>query len=174
VPPECEVGLDPLLERGEPCVLEPRSGVSCEGLGLELGERRAAPELERLGKALCRGLRVAGAQELAPLSGEALEAIEVELALFDAQRVARRLRQQPICPERFSQLRDVALEGFRRVSGGSSPRGPRSAGRQKQPGYCSVKAPPEAHGAWLQAMKWAVRRQRLQPVRGREIRATKR
>ena len=114
VPPECEVGLDPLLERGEPGVLEPRSGVSCEGLGLELGERRAAPELEGLGKALCRSLRVTGAKELTPLSGEALEAIEVELALFDAQRVSRRLREQPICPERFSQLRDVALEGFRR------------------------------------------------------------
>ena len=93
---------------------EPRSGVSCEGLGFELGERRAAPELERLRKPLCRGLGVARAQELAPLSGEALEAIEVELALFDAQRVARRLREQPICPEHFSQLRDVALEGFRR------------------------------------------------------------
>ena len=114
VPPEREVGLDPLLERGEPSVLEPRPRVSREGLGLELGERCAAPELERLGKALSRGLRVAGDQELAPLSDEALEAIEIELALFDAQRVARRLREQPICPERFSQLRDVALEGFRR------------------------------------------------------------
>jgi len=83
VPPECEIGLDPLLECGEPGVLEPRPRVSGKGLGLELGERRAAPEVERLGKALCRGLRVARSQELAPLSGEALEAIEVELALFD-------------------------------------------------------------------------------------------
>src|SRR5205085_6505840 len=103
-------GLDPLLERGEPGVLEPRSRVTGERLGLELGERRAAPELERLGEALRRGLRVAGAQKLATLSDEALEAIEVELALFDAQRVARRLGQEPIRPERLSQLRDVTLK----------------------------------------------------------------
>ena len=44
---EREVGLDPILERGEPQVLEPPDLVLRERLVREVGERRAAPERER-------------------------------------------------------------------------------------------------------------------------------
>src|SRR5213076_3212429 len=61
---EREVGLNPLFERGEPGVLEPRAGVSGERLGMELDERRAAPQLERLVEPLRRSLPIAGAELL--------------------------------------------------------------------------------------------------------------
>ena len=119
MPAEREVGLDPLFERGEPGVLEPRAGVSGERLGMELDERRAAPQLDRLVEPLRRSLPIAGAEQLAALSHEQLEAVEVELPIFDSQRVARRFRQQPIGPKSLAQLRDIALKrlrrGFRRL-----------------------------------------------------------
>src|SRR5205823_2200027 len=73
VPAEREIGLDSLLEGGQPGILEPRSCVTGEGLGPELGEGGSPPELERFTEAFCRGLRVAGCEELAPLADEALE-----------------------------------------------------------------------------------------------------
>ena len=48
VPPEHELGVDPLLERREAKLLEPLDGRSGELLVGEVGERRPAPELERL------------------------------------------------------------------------------------------------------------------------------
>ena len=114
VPPERQVGLDPLLDGGEPGILEPRTRVSGERLGAELCERRPAPELECFGEALRRGLRVAGTEQLAPLSNQALEPIEVELALLNPDGVARWLGDQTIGAERLPQLRDIALERLRR------------------------------------------------------------
>ena len=46
--PSARVGLDPLLERRQPQLLEPFGLVPRERLVLELGQRRAAPERERL------------------------------------------------------------------------------------------------------------------------------
>ena len=47
---ELEVGVDPLLERGEPLLLEAGALGACERR-VELGERRPAPERERLTRA---------------------------------------------------------------------------------------------------------------------------
>ena len=49
--PELEVGVDPLLERVQPQLLEPADLALREALELEIGERRPAPERERLARA---------------------------------------------------------------------------------------------------------------------------
>ena len=45
---ELEIGLDPLLDRDEPELLEPPDLGLCEVVERELGESRSAPERERL------------------------------------------------------------------------------------------------------------------------------
>ena len=52
---ERELGVDPPLDRGEPDLLEPLDRGPRERLVREIGERRAAPEPERLAQQL-RGL----------------------------------------------------------------------------------------------------------------------
>ena len=47
---ELELGVDPLLERGEAQLVEPRGLEAREVLLVEIGERGAAPEGERLGQ----------------------------------------------------------------------------------------------------------------------------
>jgi hypothetical protein len=49
---EGEVGLDPLFERADASFLQPRGGRDREALRLEVGERRATPERERLAEAI--------------------------------------------------------------------------------------------------------------------------
>ena len=51
VPPRFEVGVDPFLEHAEPLLFEPHDLGLGEGLELHVGERRAAPDVERLAKA---------------------------------------------------------------------------------------------------------------------------
>ena len=48
VAPAGEVGLDPLLERREPQLLEPRRRHQSECLEQEVGECRATPECKRV------------------------------------------------------------------------------------------------------------------------------
>ena len=54
-----EVGLDAQLERGEPLLLQARDLGAGERLERELGERRPAPQRERLAQGRRRGLRLA-------------------------------------------------------------------------------------------------------------------
>src|SRR5215218_7565774 len=83
VPAERQVGLDPLLQCGEPRVLEPGGGLGPERLRGELGQSGPAPERKRL-REYSRGLvRVGGSEVLAALAHEQLEAVEVERALVD-------------------------------------------------------------------------------------------
>jgi len=111
---EREICLDPIFERGQASLLEPCSRIAGERLGEELGERRAAPKLESLLEPSRRLLRVAGGKQFTPFSDKLLEAVEIELAFLDPQRVARRLREHAFGAERLAKLRDVALESLRR------------------------------------------------------------
>ena len=70
---EREVGLDPLLERRQPQVLEPAALGLGERLVRELGERRPAPERERLAQHRRGPFRVAVRERLAPLGEQPLE-----------------------------------------------------------------------------------------------------
>ena len=78
VAPEREVGLDPLLERDGAELLEPRDLGLGERLVEEVGERRAAPERERLAQRALGRRRVAALERRAPLLREPGEAVEVD------------------------------------------------------------------------------------------------
>ena len=63
VPAELEVGLDPALERGEPQLLQPRDRRLREALVGDVGQRRPAPQSQRLAQER-RGLRRLGCVRL--------------------------------------------------------------------------------------------------------------
>ncbi len=75
--PEREIGLDALLERDQPELLEAGDVGLCERLVREIRERRAAPQAECLAKQLARAGRLASLQRIAPVACEALEALGV-------------------------------------------------------------------------------------------------
>jgi hypothetical protein len=108
VPPQGEVGLDAVLERGEAHFLEPPDLVLREGLVGEVGQRRSAPERE----CLLEPRRRSGRLLVAGLLDEGLEARRVERV--DPQGVAGRLSNQCAVAEHPSQPRDVALNVLRR------------------------------------------------------------
>ena len=115
---ELEVGLDPLLERREPHLLEPAQFVTGKRLERQVLERAAAPETERRLQLLRSLARLRAAR----LRGQPLEARQVELLRVDPQHVPGRLRDEQLRADRLSQPRDVVLErGGRRSSAGSGP-----------------------------------------------------
>ena len=113
---ERELGVDPLLDGGEPELLEPLRLDAREPLELEIRERSSVPE--RLGgpqRPRRRG-RVTGRERLAALGDQPLEVLQIELARLDAEEIAaaaggetrlvRRRRAQHL-PE----PRDVVAQG---------------------------------------------------------------
>ena len=70
-----EIGVDPVLERGQPQLAEPRDLALDERLVGQVGQRRPAPQRERRAQLLRRrrGIRAVG------LGDEPLKAREVEL-----------------------------------------------------------------------------------------------
>ena len=85
VPSPLEIGCDTGLERCEACVVEPRRLRPRERLVREVGERRAAPERERLDRLL--------------LGDESLEALGVDLAVVGTQQVSGRTGRDPVGPQ---------------------------------------------------------------------------
>src|SRR5262245_23360685 len=109
VPPEQEICFEPALERVHPQLLEPRALRLREGLRRELGERRPAPQLERLPIGGRRVVWATGVEARTRLGGETLEALEVELVGIELQGVAGWPRVQHPRGEHLAQLRDVDL-----------------------------------------------------------------
>ena len=96
-----EVGVDPRLQRCQPCFLEPRRLRLRERLKGEVGERLSAPERER-------AVRVA-------VGDQACEAVDVELVGVDADDVARRPGDDPVRPDPPPERVHVHLERARRA-----------------------------------------------------------
>ena len=83
-----EVILDPVLEDGEPLILESAASIVREALISQIQKRGSPPERQRfLAPAFLRKL---------------LESLHVELVLLDPQHVARIPREQPAVPEFLS------------------------------------------------------------------------
>ncbi len=99
-----EVGGDAGLERAESGFLEPRSLRLGKRLGGEVGERRPAPERKRLARPT--------------VGNEVLEALDVALALLDAEHVARCAGHDPVGAERVAKRVDMYLERVRGAGGG--------------------------------------------------------
>ena len=101
---ELEVDVDALLQRGEAQLVQVRGG-GVHRLALEVGQGRAAPECQRLAEEAGRRLRVRAAR----LGDEGAEAVEVELARFDAEQVAGRPALDSVA-QGGTQPRDLVLE----------------------------------------------------------------
>ena len=111
---ECEVGVDPILERGEPQLLEAGDGGLGERLEREVAERRTAPQRQRASQPRRPGLRVARSEGAAPLRRQDLEAVEVDLLGLGQQAVPRPLRHDhPGVAECLAELRHVHLDAVR-------------------------------------------------------------
>ena len=91
-----ELRRDPGLDRREPRFVETRRVGAHERLVGDVGERRAAPERERLREAA--------------VGDELLEAGGVQLAGLDPQQVAGGARDDPVGSERLAEGVDVHLE----------------------------------------------------------------
>src|SRR5438132_2124231 len=109
VPALLEVVLDPPLETAEAQLLEARDLCLREALVGELGERLPPPERKGLPRALL---------------GQALEALEVELALCGTEAITGSLRLQTLLAERLPEPGDVHLQRLlRRLRGLLLPQG---------------------------------------------------
>jgi hypothetical protein len=107
---QAEVGLDALLERLQPQLLEARDLGLSERLVGEVGQRRTAPQRERLPEFRCRALRIAVSQPAPAVREQLVEPFRVKLAWHQFQRVATALRDQAAVSDHPAQLRDVDVD----------------------------------------------------------------
>ena len=118
---ERQIRVDPILERSQALLLELGPGGGAERRSVELGQRRAAPERERLVQCVGGSSRLG---RVARLCAERRERLQVERA-----RLERRARTPAHCvrsdaPSSPSALRSPATytcSAERAVSGGASP-----------------------------------------------------
>jgi hypothetical protein len=106
MPAELELGPDALLDRCESELLEPRGlGVRPRFVG-QIGQRRAAPQRERLSqrRGALRRVQRSGVRE------QPLETLRVDRGRRDCQDIARRLRAQDVPADQLPHLRDGVLE----------------------------------------------------------------
>ena len=98
MPPEREVGVDPLLEHAQPLLLEPAGRRRGEGLAVEVGQRRATPERERLARPR--------------IGAQPGELVEVCAPCRNVEHVPRGARAErgAVLPERLAQAGDVHLQ----------------------------------------------------------------
>src|SRR6266508_1456153 len=104
-----EVRLDPLLECAESLLLQACALPPGKADRVELGQRSAAPEGERLSQLL----RGPGRLLHPRLRDQPLEALQVELAFLHPNQVAGRLGHDHVAAEGLAQLRDMNLNGCR-------------------------------------------------------------
>ena len=107
--PELEVGVDALLDGGEPCLLEADDLGLREWLVGEIRERAAPPE----GKRLVEQLGAPAPGGLARACNQSLESFEVERARFRSQQVARRMGLDDVAPEGPAELRHRVVHRLR-------------------------------------------------------------
>jgi hypothetical protein len=103
-----EIGVDPLLERGDPHLLHPRDLGLGESLVREVGERRPAPQRERLAERRRRLLRT----RAGGVRDEPLKAGDVELRRLELDRVAGRAGDEPAVAELLAEPRDVDVDAL--------------------------------------------------------------
>ena len=113
VPAECELGVEPLLERAQPQFLETGDLGLGEVVVGEVGEGLAAPELECLPDRGLRAGRISAGEPFSSLLQQRSEAIAVELTRLDDQEVAvpARLQALPLA-ERPTHARDLRLDAL--------------------------------------------------------------
>ena len=109
VPAERELGLEPLLERGEPQLLEPPDRRLRERLVRDVGERGAAPEAESVLQQADGGLGLGPVERLRGLVRPPLEPVQVEPLRLDVEGVTRRPCLDHLRSEGLAQLGHLTL-----------------------------------------------------------------
>ncbi len=117
VPAERDVGVDPILRRGQPHLREAGDLVLSERLVCEVRQGLAAPERQGLGEQLRALFRVTLGERLPAASRQRLEAVRIDLLSAHVEPVAPALGDQGICPEHLAQPRDVHLHRLRGCGG---------------------------------------------------------
>lgn len=113
---EREVGVDPILERGQPSLFEALRFRGRERFEREIRKRRAAPQRERL---VQESGRRGGIGALL-VSDELLEAEEVDPRRVDLQAVSARMRGENLRAEQLPQAGDVVVDRTAAFCGCSS------------------------------------------------------
>ena len=101
---EREVGVDPILVGGEPKLLEPDDLRLRERLPGEVGERRAAPEGERIAQGVGRPCGVACPERRPALLAEPDELEEVDRVALDDEAITGWRRLEHPVGQQFSEL----------------------------------------------------------------------
>ena len=138
---EREIGVDPVLERDEPELLEPFRLRPRERLVHEVGERGPAPEGEARPQPLRRGARVSVFQQPPALAGQPDEPVGVALlaarsaacSRAGATRAARASRAPGPAPAPCADARRTPGRCWRPSRAASRPRARRSGGRATPP-----------------------------------------
>ena len=107
---EAQVGLDPVLERRQPELLQPGELRLKRWFEAEVVERRPPPQVERPVQGLGCGR---GVLSRSALRHELLEAVEVEPARLNAQLIAGLAGDQGVRPDRLTQPGYGHLERLR-------------------------------------------------------------
>ena len=158
VPPGLEQQLEPVLEGAEPQLLQPDALGGRPLRVADVGERRPAPERQRLVER--RSSAAAGvAGDGAGARQQSLEPDGVDRVGIDCQPVARRLGDQHVAGDagggqRPAQLRDPQLQRIGGVGGqvlapegvGEGVDGDDPAGREGQPGEQRAHGRRQLHG----------------------------
>ena len=110
---EREVGRDAVGQRRQPQIVQPRRGGRGEAVVDEVGERRSAPQRQRLAQQLAGARVVAAGAGGAAVGDQALEALRVDLHVEPV--AAGRGRDEPAVAERPAQPRDERLQGVHLV-----------------------------------------------------------
>ena len=106
----CEVGVDAILDRLEPALVEARRVLLHGGLVRDVGERVAVPQVERLAQEPRGGVGVAVVERGATAVGERREALRVELVGADLERVRVPACDQGTVAERLAQRRNEVVQ----------------------------------------------------------------
>ena len=158
---ERELGVDQILQRRRRELLEPRGLAKRERLEEQVGERRPAPERERLAELSARSSPSA----LRP-SAQPLEAQEVDLVGVGLEQVPARARVTIPGPSARRSCETKFWSEARAVRGGARPRGPRSAHRSRRARPRGAGGRPAAPAASAAAARLAPRDPRPQAGRG--------
>ena len=110
MPAAGEIGIDPVLERREPQLLEPNDLRLGERLPGEVGERGPAPEGERRAQGLAGRRRVTHRERRSPFPAEPDELEQVDSRRIDHEPVTGRRRLEGAVRQELPQLRDVDLD----------------------------------------------------------------
>ena len=179
---ECELGIDPLLDRCQPKLLEALHLESSERLELEIGERPPFPQAVGRAQRLHRQGGITRGEQLPRLRHEALEALEVELTTLDAQQVSGRACNETRLvagrhAEHLPQPRDLVAQGVvgrvlrqlgEELADQTLARDDTIGAQEEQRQQCPLLRPPDRHEGSVHSNRKRTQDPELQAPRGHQ------